>query len=539
MKKKLLSVLGCSVMAVLLWAAFIPEVLAQLVQPEDLRLSERSEADRIRLTDPLPGEFQFIGYSFTRTTTTNITPVNEVLQGQVIGRLFGRNSTETVDRAAFYTEQRFVPLFVYRPSIIDGYATFRGLFKIDYTWGDQAYGIGNNRGGAISGGQINLQTLMANVDIRPPDSWWNLVVGLQRIFDSPYDPNINPLDLFQRTGYKLSFWGTQAVGVSWYARPHQAVHARLGFFQLWENQISRDDDVFVVMGDVMTRPHPKLELGFNAWYLRDTARGGGGISVLGQGFTSALAEYNGAPRLNFQGAPSQNYTADILWLGTNASWNRNFVHGPLALDAYAIANLGRISPVAAGFDDVDVLGASFNASAHYRYGMTNNDRVWIEALYTTGDEDGAADGKFNGVVTGNIWGSPVGIYSSHRAFLLFPDPQVVNRYYSMVHDISNMGLGVAGGSFNVMRDLIPNRFSAKAGTAIAFSNQTLPGGGNHIGTEINGELKYNLRVFLTAGLSAAYVFTGDFYDAPRSTSRSDFTPDNPWVVFLSLTWLMF
>lgn len=539
MKKILLYLLGFSVMAAVPGAGFLTDARAQIVQEEHLRLSERSEADRIRLTDPLPGEFQFIGYSFTRTTATNITPVNEVLQGQVIGRLFGRNSTETVDRTAFYTEQRFVPLFVYRPSILDGYATFRGLFKIDYTWGDQAYGIGNNRGGAISGGQINLQTLMANVDLRPPGSWWNMVVGLQRIFDSPYDPNINPLDLFQRTGYKLSFWGTQAVGVSWFARPHQAIHARLGFFQLWENQISRDDDVFILMGDLMTRPHPKLELGFNAWYLRDTARGAGGISVLGQGFTSALAEYNGAPRLNFQGAPTQNYKADILWLGTNASWNRNFVHGPLAFDAFAIANLGRISPVAAGFDDVDVLGASFNASVHYRYGMTNNDRVWIEALYTTGDEDGAADGTFNGVVTGNVWGSPVGIYSSHRALLLFPDPQVVNRYYSMVHDISNMGLGVAGGSLNVMRDLIPNRFSAKAGTAIAFSNHTLPGGGHHIGTEINGELKYNLRVFLTAGLSAAYVFTGDFYDAPRATSRTDFTPDNPWVVFLSLTWLMF
>ncbi len=509
---------------------------SQIVQEEDL--PPRTEEDRKRLTDPLPGEFQFIGYSFTRTTTTNITPVNNVLQGQVIGRLFGPNSTETVDRTAFYTEQRFVPLFVYSPSILDGYATFRGLFKIDYTWGDQAYGIGNNRGGAISGGQINLQTLMANVDLRPPGGWWNVVVGLQRIFDSPYDPNVNTLDFFQNTGYKLSFWGTQAVGVSWFMRPHQAINARLGFFQLWENQISRDDDVFIVMGDISTRPHPKLELGFNAWYLRDTAKGAGGISVLGQGLTSGLAAYNGAPRINFQGASTQTYKADLFWAGTNLSWNRNFVHGNLAINGFAIANFGTISPVDSAFDDVDVLGASFNATLSYRYGMTNNDRVWLEGIYTTGDEDGAADGKLNSVLTGNIWGSPVGIYSSHRALLLFPDPQVVNRYYSMVHDISNMGLGVAGGSFNVMRDIIPHRFSAKAGAAVAFSNNTLPGGGNHIGTEINGELKYNLRVFLTLGLSAGYVFTGDFYDAPRSTS-SGISPDNPWVAFLTLNWLMF
>lgn len=68
---------------------FCAPAFAQVVETADL--PDRSEEDRIRLTDPLPGEFQFIGYSFTRTTTTNITPVNDVLQGQVIGRLFGRN----------------------------------------------------------------------------------------------------------------------------------------------------------------------------------------------------------------------------------------------------------------------------------------------------------------------------------------------------------------------------------------------------------------------------------------------------------------
>lgn len=172
----------------------------------------KERAKKERLSDPIPREFQFIGYSFFRSTASNVTPTNEVLQGQVIGRLFGPNSTETVNRTAVYTEQRFVPYMVYQPAILDGFATFRGLFKIDYTWGDNSYGVGNNRGGGISGGQVNLQTLMANVSLRPKDSWWNLVLGMQRIFDGPYDPNITPISHFQTTGYKLSFWGTQAVG---------------------------------------------------------------------------------------------------------------------------------------------------------------------------------------------------------------------------------------------------------------------------------------------------------------------------------------
>ncbi|HCD50807.1 MAG TPA: hypothetical protein DEQ34_00065 [Balneolaceae bacterium] len=507
-------------------------------QPADKKSAmEKSREKEERLTDPVPKEFQFIGYSFFRTTTSNVTPTNDVLQGQVIGRLYGPNSTETVDRVAQYTEQRFVPMFIYRPGILDGFATFRGLFKIDYTWGDNSYGVGNNRGGGLSGGQVNFQTLMANVSMQPQDAWWNLVLGMQRIFDGPYDPNVNGLDHFQTTGYKLSFWGTQAVGASWFARPHQAVNARFGFFQLWENQVSRDQDVFITMADVVTLPTPKLELGFNAWYLRDTANGMGGISILGQGMTSQLAAYNGATRVIFPGN-NQRYKADILWLGTNVNYNRNFVQGPLQFDAYVISNLGSIDPEADGLGNVSVFGTTVNANISYRYGKTNKDKVWMELLATTGDGDNVEDGKLNSVLTGNVWGSPVGIYSSHRSFLLFPDPQVVSRYYSMVHDISNMGLGVTGGSINFMKDIIPFKFSAKVGGAFAYSAFTLPGGGNHIGTEVNAELKYDLKVYLTLGLSAAYAVTGDFYDAPAST-ETRIKPDNPWVTFVTLSWLMF
>lgn len=504
-----------------------------------LPLSGQYNPRNARLIDPKPPELQFIGFSFTRTTLTNITPTNEVLQGQVIGRLFGSNSTSTVSRNAFYTEQRFVPLFIYSPDILDRYATFRGLFKIDYTFGDQAYGIGNNRGGGLSGGQVNLQTLMANVDLRPPDRNFNVVVGLQRIFDNARDPNVNTLDLAQTTGYKLSYWGTQGVGVSLFWRPIPTTHVRFGAYQLWENQISQDDDVFLLMADVLTRPTPKLELGFNAWYLRDTAENKGGISILGQGLTSALSEYNGAVRVRLPGE-TQGYKAQIGWVGTNMAYNRDFVEGAWSADAYLIANIGVMDSVTTtGSGHVaTIAGAAFNASVQYKYGMTNRDKIWFEVLHTTGDGDGIGDGMLTSVLTGNVWGSPVGIYSSHKAFLLFPDPQVVSRYYSAVHDISNQGLGVTGLFLNVQRDIIPNRFSAKVGGAAALSTFSLPGGGNLVGGEVNAELKYNLKVFLTVGISGAYAVLGDFYDAPQASSAGT-KPMNPWVTFVSLSWLMF
>jgi hypothetical protein len=176
----------------------------------------------------------------------------------------------------------------------------------------------------------------------------------------------------------------------------------------------------------------------------------------------------------------------------------------------------------------------------YKYGMTANDKINLEAQFTSGDGNGASDGELNSVLTGNIWGSPTGIYSSHRALLLFPDPQVVNRYYSAVHDISNMGLGVTAGFLNFYKDLIPNKLMAKVGLATAMSNTKPNGGTSYIGSEINFEVKYNIKVFLTLGLSAGYVQFGDFYNSPAvKYDKSTAKPKDPFVIFTSLSWLMF
>ncbi len=486
--------------------------------------------------DSVPKEWTFIGYSFTRATASNVTPTNDLLQGQVIGRLFGPNSTETVARTAQYVEQRFVPYLIYRPAILDGLATFRLMFKIDYTWGDQAYGVGGNRGGSINVAQVNLQTLMANVDLHPKNAPWNAVIGMQRLYDNTYDPHNITLTTAQTSGYKLAFWGTNAVGVNVFGSLRPGVRGRVGAYQLWENLIARDDDVILLMGDVDSRVSPHLELGLDAWYLRDRAEGAGGISVLGQGLTSLLPGYNGATTLNIDG----RYHADIGWIGGRAAWNREFATGRWWADAFAIANVGVVDTLAAGdfVHGADILGVAANASLAYRYGATVNDKAWAELIATTGDGNGVSDGRVSSVITGNVWGSPVGIYSSHRAFLLFPDPQVVNRYYSAVHDISNMGFGVTGGAVNVARDWIPNRLNTKVGVASAISNTQPTGGGNYMGTEVNFEAKYNIGVFLTAGFSTAYLMLGDFYDAPGVTVPGA-RPRNPWVSFFTLSWLMF
>ena len=55
------------------------------------------------------------------------------------------------------------------------------------------------------------------MEITPPGGRWTTVVGLQPLHDGVRDPHRVRFDHSRRRGYKLAFWGTQAVGVSLYA----------------------------------------------------------------------------------------------------------------------------------------------------------------------------------------------------------------------------------------------------------------------------------------------------------------------------------
>jgi hypothetical protein len=494
--------------------------------------------DTGRIADPKPPELRFIGYWFSRATASDVAPTNELLRGQVIGRLFGPNTTNTSGSTAFYVEQRFVPMFIYTPSILDGVATFRGLFKVDLTWGDVAYGVGGNNGGAINAGQVNLQTLLANADIHPTDAHWNAVVGLQRLFDNVRDPNIVAVNTAMTSGYKLAYFGTQAAGLNFFANVTPTTMVRAGYFQLYENIIQVNDDVALWMGDIESRVTPRLEVGGDFWYLWDRGQNAGGISVLGQGLNSGLAEYNGALRLTL---PTAKYTANVFWAGTHASYNRDFATGRWWVDGFVMTNFGALDTVsdAGSAHFANILGVAANAAVYYKYGMTVNDRISLEGIFTTGDGNGAGDGTISSVITGNVYGSPTGIYSDHRALLLFPDPKVVNRYYSAVQDISNMGYGVTGIMASASHDLIPNKIMLKAGVSTAFANATPRKGGAHVGTEINLEAQYTYRVFLSFGVSAGYLWMGDFYNSPDVTYDHMRPGTNPWVIFATMTWLMF
>lgn len=487
-------------------------------------------------------EFQFLAFFITQGVHTDMYPKASMFNGQLVGRLFGPNSSTTSDTAiSNYVEQRIIPFFIYQPKLFNGKAILRASFEIDWTWGDQAYGIGGNKGGAINADQVNLQTQNVELELIPAKNF-AINIGLQRLYDTPYNPYRTMFDKMTTTGYRLSYWGTDAVGISArYDGDYQKVKA--GYYLLYENNTEADDDV--TLTELVY--HRKLSMKWNAggslYYVRDRGKGQGGVSVFGEGLASTMAAYNGCFVFNMQ----KDYKADIVWIGGNVSRNPDFLLDPLQLSGYLNYNLGTVrSNTDAGYQkSSDIAGFAGNIRAAYRYGRTVNDYVSADFIYASGDPNGITDKKYTGVVTGNYYGMPTSIFVGTGAYLLFPHANVVNRFTPVVSDISNMGYGLIGGTVNVTRDLIPHKLNVKAGTAMAVSPAKPQNGGRNLGSEINGSVAYTLGPYMSIEMHAAYMWLGDFFDSTDDShgasinGNSATRPVNPYTAFVVYKWLMF
>jgi hypothetical protein len=489
-------------------------------------------------------ELQFIGYYINQAVLSDMYPENDFLKGQIVGRLFGANTSKTSrEHTSAYVEQRLVPFFIYTPRLFDGKVTLRASFELDWTWGDAAYGVGGNFGGGFSADQVNLQTQNIELEINPWTGWY-INIGLQRVFDTPYNPYRTTVDKMATTGYRLAYFGTDGVGIS-VRKDWDFARLKAGYYKLYENLVQINDDVTLYELTGEKDITKKWKWGASVYYMADRGNGSGGVSILGQGLNSLLAMHNGVYRFNYGTTP---YRADIAWIGTFFGRNTEHWLDPWMVTGFVNVNVGRVDTLVSEKkwkQATDVLGFAANLRASYRYGQTLNDVITLDALYSSGDGNGLTDGKYSGVITGNQWGAPGAIFISSGAYILMPHGNVVNRYTPAVMDISNMGYGMTAVTLNASKGVIPHQLVAKIGGAFALSNVQPKGGGNIIGTEINGNVAYNFGPYLSLELHGAYMMLGDFYDSQQSSYGSSVNgglasrPVNPWTVFLVFKWLMF
>ncbi|MCB0283511.1 MAG: hypothetical protein H6627_14220 [Calditrichae bacterium] len=477
-------------------------------------------------------EFTFIGYYFIRSEASNVAPTNEFLKGQVVGRLFGGNTTQTSDRAtSLFTEQRFIPIIAYTPRLFDGWATMRMSFEFDWTWGDANYGAGGNFGGAFGADFVNMQTQNLYIEFRPQKNLF-INAGLTRLFDNINVPAYTFTSTIVNTGYRLAFWGSDASGLSsHYLLKNQRFKA--GVYQLYENNVEQNDDVILYEFDYERDLDIVNSIGLSFWYLKDRAVGEGGVSILGQGLNSGLSNYNGVFNFNFG---NEKYKADIFWLGTHFHGNPLLNQGRFGYSGFAISNFGKATSPS---HDVDIMGYAANLRLAWKYGKNTQDFIALDGIFTSGDKSNIADGKYTGVLTGNNWTAPGAVFFSHGLYLLLPHGNVVNRFNAAVIDIQNVGYGLTAASLTGSYDIVPNKFKAKIGLGSGISGVSPVGGGSFLGSEVNFNLLYRPKVFMDLELHAAYLSLGDFFDAPVINGNQSKRPTNPWTVFATLKWIMF
>lgn len=482
-------------------------------------------------------QLQVLVLSYTQGVMQNIYAENQLLKGQIVGRLFGANTTSTTNKqTASYFEQRTVPFFIYSPAIFDGKATIRASFKLDWTWGDNSYGTGGHAGGALSADQVNLQTQNVEIEYKFAPGW-SANLGIQRLFDSPHDSYRTTFDKFVNTGYRLAYWGTNGAGLSvrkdadWYK-------LKTGFYKLYENTVEKVDDVSLYELTSQFNVSKNWNVGGSVYYLRDRSNGKGGVSILGQGPRSLLTDYNGAYNFKLGGDPIKT---DLAWVGAYFSRNEDMMNDRFFTSGYVNSNIGQITQdKGSGYKKaVDILGVGANLRAGYRYGQSTNEAVTADVVFSSANKNGIENGKYTGVITGNTWGSPVGLMIGQGTYLLFPHANVVNRYVSAVSDMSNIGYGMTGATLSAGYDFVPHKFQGKIGSGMAFSNDNPKGGGNFIGWELNGKLVYNLGAFFSIEAHAAYMGLGDFYDSKEVNGGKDKKPVDPWTSFLAVRWLIF
>ncbi|MDY7226367.1 hypothetical protein [Hyalangium rubrum] len=504
--------------------------------------------EKEREKDAEPREFTLINYFFSRGTVTNQVGDPSGLKGVSLGPMGSPtgSAVRVESLTAYYVEQRWIPVIEYSPWFVDGLASFRAQFEVDFLWGRSANSVQPNEGGGFNADMINLQTKNINVAFYPfrDPTKLTLLIGAQPVYDSYFDPTRSPLNDIIRTGYKLTFLGSDATGLSVFSS--YKGNAKLSLLPLGSAQPDRatQDDprlkyIWLLTGDYVYPVRPGTNVGVSVWGLRDDTKGDAfafeGLVKSGPG-SAGLSSFTGTGRFNID-LP----TGTVFWAGAHFNHNIDLRTGRFGASGFLMYNGGSYRSTEVDTDKeptVDISGLSANLELIYNWGRTPNDVVTLEGIYTTGDED-LNDGKYKGAFTLNMYGLPGAVWFNHKTLLLFPFTSTANNYTGAVTDISNQGYGLRAAIASGAMDLIPNKLNLKLGTALATSDVTPPRWntdvprGRFIGAEVNAELKYHIRYLMTVGLHTGYMFKGSFYDGAERVTK------NPFAAFTTFTWYAF
>ncbi len=290
---------------------------------------------------------------------------------------------------------------------------------------------------------------------------------------------------------------------------------RFGGFTPWERDTNQSDDSELFIAEARISPVKDLGIGLNFYFIRDAADTLGGAS--GEINTS-----NNLAQMFRGGVQVDPGVTKIYMPGVNFDFNA----GVAKISGFAFMQFGD-REYDSGVPKTKFRGYAGDLRVDANAGPA---KVFLEGMYTSGDKPGTTD-KIEGVVVMDDFkvGSSSSSPSTFDMQILTPNGDDINTARILMYTSNNNR--VAGGyAMNGVRlgatmvaagasMKFGDKVTGKVGAGYLRANQLAPvalNGTNlnvskKMGTEVNGNVNYNIMKGLDFGVYAAYAWLGDGY----------------------------
>ena len=408
--------------------------------------------------------------------------------------------------------------------------------EIDSRWGDVAYTVGRNRGGALEADTINVETK-------------NLYLWFKPTVNSKYTLGIQG---FSDDFMGIILGGADMAGIRADYNLSKESSLMAGWFLFSDRDVKVNDGIYFIP---VTFKHKmgNNTLSLSLYGLFDDGGKAGERLLNNTTELSPLSNrsYIGgiSPKTSVVGALSEYQRARIYYAGVNFSGKT----GKVAYTLYGLYNWGTISGVSYdtdGDNDLDVTDRlqrtfNMNISSYALHGMVDvalgSGTLRGRVLYVSGGDKNPE--AYNGMVTGNQYaiGADLPLLCSDL-FILIRTAEDITHSAALLPDVNNNGRG----AFLVYADYnhkINNKFSLQVGAGYLQANDNRVDGdalsgtknaGMHMGTEVNAQLKYTFNKNMSITGVVAWADLGDYYNDYNSTTAIH--PDSLYRAFVKFNY---
>jgi hypothetical protein len=380
--------------------------------------------------------------------------------------------------------------------------------EIDSRWGDIAYAVGRNQGGALEADTINVETKNVYLWFKPTANA-KYTLGIQGFTDDFMGIILGGADMAGiRADYNLSKDSSLTAGWFLFSDRNVKVNDGIYFIPVTFKQKMGNNTLTLALYGIFDDGGRKDERLLN------------NVTELSPLSNRSYLTSAPSPKTSVVGTAAEYQRARIYYAGVNFSGKS----GNIAYSLFGLYNWGTFNGLAASgrIMNMNISAYALHAMADVALGSgTLRGRV----LYVSGGDKNPE--SYNGMITGNQYaiGADLPLLCSDL-FILIRTAEDISHSAALLPDVNNNGYG----AFLVYADYnhkINDKLAFQIGAGYLQANDNRVDGnallgtkdaGMHMGTEVNAQLKYTLNKNMSITGVVAWADLGDYYNDYSSTA---------------------